>query len=121
MSWKRDRNARIVIYALVDEREPERVRYVGQTQNPAQRYRHHRCYDGGYHAPPVRQWAGRVPRLWMKLLGVCEGAYADHTERLWIDRLQSVGQADLNVIGASYRRLLVGEMLVRDLDSKRAG
>lgn len=88
------------VYALVDPREPERVRYVGRTQKPLVRFMEH-VEDTKTHGEAKRLWhqemttLGCVPRM----IGLEYVAYVPDSverERHWQDYYAARGGADLN-------------------------
>jgi hypothetical protein len=85
-----------VIYALVDPRDPELVRYVGRTCDPALRYRSH--LTGGSDA--VASWAHTLAAQSvmpaMMLLERCEKEVVVEREAYWIRHYRARFQADLN-------------------------
>lgn len=85
------------VYGLVDPREPERIRYVGQTRFPEARYCFHLASDGTVRGRWVRDLKRKELAPTMVLLQrVVSPAELRGVERAWIDRLREVGQADLN-------------------------
>lgn len=90
---------RRVIYALLDARDMTRVRYVGCTVNPLQRYAQHRYATGYSNETAVAQWAARVPQIVMVVLEGCPAKRAHRRETFWIFYFRkALGQADLNCI-----------------------
>lgn len=107
------------VYALVDLREPERVRYVGQTALPLMRHRAH-CFGG---QSGVGRWvlalraAGHFPA--MCLLEECPRKDLLAREKFWIRHYRDLGQADLNERVAPVGRRVrttVREVLLSHLD-----
>lgn len=102
-----DPNPQEIIYGVADSGEPERVRYVGRTRFPAQRYRGY-CRGAGAN-DAMRLWlaellaAGRHPVLLLledhdpALHRQAKGGAVSVRESWWIERLRADGQADLNV------------------------
>lgn len=91
----------VAIYGLVDPREPERVRYVGQATKPIARMVGH---VGDQNPNNLRgRWigalfaAGVAPDM-VLLERVPVGADIDGREAYWIHALRDLGQADLNSV-----------------------
>lgn len=85
------------IYALIDPKDGELVRYVGQTVNPGARYASHTSWGTSVR---VREWVTVVRRrqTWpvMICLEVCALSASDEREQHWIQHYRTLGQADLN-------------------------
>lgn len=92
-----------VVYALVDPRDPERYRYVGQSTNPVARYLTHMSYPSNKVGAWVRSLRaeGHVPAM-LLVETVEEVELLDARELHWIRHCREHGQADLN---QSIRRL----------------
>lgn len=85
-----------VVYGLIDPAEPDRIRYVGRTFDPAHRYRSH-CMGG---ADAITEWVQslaadrRAPT--MVLVERCFPATVADREAYWIEYFRKSNQADLN-------------------------
>ncbi len=85
------------VYGLTDPREPERIRYVGQTTNPGARYSTHLVHECTVRGNWVCALRRSKVTPSMVLLQVCDSRQeAKKMERNWIRHLQTIGQADLN-------------------------
>lgn len=92
------------VYALVDPREPERVRYVGSSQHMAKRLADHANSLTGKADAERKQWvrsmreSGCSPvMVLLEEVGAGKASFEMHlVERNWIERFRSLGQADLN-------------------------
>lgn len=88
---------RYVVYVLVDEREPDRVRYVGQSINAAVRFLGH-CNS---QEPQMRAWMESVrdagAHVLMRMVEQCESLeHLGASERRWIRHYRELGMADIN-------------------------
>jgi hypothetical protein len=95
------------VYGLVDPKEPDRIRYVGQSIHPDKRLAEHCGIIGPYRNPGalLATWIvslrRRRPR--MVILEHGDPRILLALEGLWIHRLQATGQADLNQSGGCLR------------------
>lgn len=97
-SWssgaRKTRKPTAVIYALVDAKNPNRVRYVGRSVNPFVRFSTHATKSA---STAIRLWVGEIGRLFdMIQLDECATSTAHNLERWWIRYYRSMGMADLN-------------------------
>lgn len=91
--------AQPTIYGLVDPREPDRIRYVGQSLCAASRYASHIKPSNGSRSLRDRWIAVLLADgifAAMVLLERPTAADLDSCEATWIANLKAVGQADLN-------------------------
>lgn len=88
---------RAVVYALVDEREPERVRYVGQSHTPEYRFMVHCASRSGRMGAWVNVVREARSHVLMRVLEICNTQAAlDEGEMAWIATYRAKGMADLN-------------------------
>ena len=94
-------NHGVTIYGLIDPREPQRVRYVGQAKHPARRLAGHISSGSASACNKKDQWiaalvdVGVYPDM-VLLERTRPGADPDTLERWWIAQMVAKGQADLN-------------------------
>lgn len=88
-----------VVYGLCDPQDPRRIRYVGQTSDPRQRYGSH-CYPGNGGAALVgwlrmlRERRSYPTMIYLDTAQSSGGLLGKETH--WIARLKARGMADLN-------------------------
>jgi len=86
-----------VIYVLVDPREPDHARYVGQSSNPPSRLAGHLTTSGGKRK---NEWVGDLlanhiePEMWV--VEECNPEELSDREFAWIDKLSAEGHDLLN-------------------------
>jgi hypothetical protein len=91
------RGATHLIYGLADPREPERIRYVGRTNNAGARYREHLTRCGSIRGQWVAEIRERGEYPLMVLLEQLEpGDDPKKKERDWIRHFRRNQQADIN-------------------------
>ena len=89
--------AKPCVYVLVDPREPDHVRYVGQTISPETRLATHLKERGG---SPKQLWvsdlaaSGIQPEMW--IVEECSLERLDDRELWWIGRMDAEGHELLN-------------------------
>lgn len=97
---------RPAVYGLVDPREPDRVRYVGQAVAPLIRYAGHLTAG----SIRVSNWVGALDAAGespvMVLLEACAEADLVAREGHWLAHFRALDQADLNVAPAPTRRFV---------------
>jgi hypothetical protein len=91
------------IYGLFDSRDPDRIRYVGQTRNRLgvkDRVYHHRWDSANRVSSPVRRWILEIGQEHLKyrILSCVPKDILDHEEVWHISERRSLGQADLNML-----------------------
>lgn len=92
------------VYALVDPREPERVRYVGSSQHMAKRLVDHANSLTGKADAERKHWVRNMREsgcspvmVLLEEVSAGKASFEMHlVERNWIERFRSLGQADLN-------------------------
>lgn len=84
----------VAVYALVDPDEPERVRYVGKTNNPMGRYQDH-CKNNSWAVELLAK--GRTPTM-LLIEWTPTNEDALRRERDWINHYRALGMADVNVV-----------------------
>lgn len=85
-----------VIYGLVDPRDLNAVRYVGQTRDPKHRMREHRQNGSQSISRWVRRLADEGTSPWMIELQRARWTQVEAIEQAWIERFRAIGLADLN-------------------------
>jgi len=95
----------VYIYALIDPRD-ERVRYVGQTVNPARRFRSHLADKSV--STPKRDWLDELLLLGlmpiMEVVEECQKGTVDEKEVYWIAYYRNLNTDLLNVLdGGSWQ------------------
>ena len=93
----------VTIYGLIANSEPSRIRYVGQTINPAGRLRMH-LING---SPNVRRWVDQVECstvISMVRIETTNAVLASEREFYWIDRYRTLDMADLNAHDTQRKR-----------------
>lgn len=89
----RTTNGKSYIYALVDPRRPEEIRYVGRTETPRSRHIQHCCETGrSAKCAWIESLAlhGVMPQ--MVILEAVDAAEASAKESLWIGRFRDTGK-----------------------------